>query len=85
MATQLISRVRKAFDVELPLRCLFEFPTISELATVLEEYRKTDQEHGAEIITRAVDSEAEELLARIDELSDEDVDVLLNDVLAEGA
>ena len=32
MATQLISRVRSAFQVELPLRCLFETPTVAEIA-----------------------------------------------------
>jgi hypothetical protein len=37
MATQLISRVRDAFDIDLPLRRLFEAPTIAELALAVEE------------------------------------------------
>ncbi len=32
LATQLVSRVRNAFSAELPVRRLFEFPTISSLA-----------------------------------------------------
>jgi aspartate racemase len=36
-ATQLISRVRTAFHIELPLRSLFEMPTISGFSEVLEQ------------------------------------------------
>jgi acyl carrier protein len=36
-ATQLISRLRSAFQIELPLRSLFETPTISGLSKVIEE------------------------------------------------
>ena len=36
LATQLISRVRQSFALELPLRVLFESPTIAELAFQIE-------------------------------------------------
>ncbi|HSF39112.1 MAG TPA: non-ribosomal peptide synthase/polyketide synthase [Thermoanaerobaculia bacterium] len=37
LATQLVSRVREAFEVEIPQRALFEAPTVGELARVIEE------------------------------------------------
>ncbi len=43
LAGQIISRVRAVFQVELPLRGLFESPVISELATRIEEARLTVQ------------------------------------------
>jgi amino acid adenylation domain-containing protein len=36
LATQLIARIRDTFKVELPLRKIFEFPTLSELASYLD-------------------------------------------------
>jgi acyl-coenzyme A synthetase/AMP-(fatty) acid ligase/acyl carrier protein len=44
LATQLISRVREKFQVEIALRQLFERPTIESFATVVEEA----QHHSAE-------------------------------------
>jgi acyl carrier protein len=38
MATQLISRIRDAFKVDLPLRALFENPTILGIAERLQEF-----------------------------------------------
>ncbi|HEY9767129.1 MAG TPA: amino acid adenylation domain-containing protein [Coleofasciculaceae cyanobacterium] len=37
LATQVISRIREAFAIELPIRCLFESPSVAQLAQTLIE------------------------------------------------
>jgi acyl carrier protein len=62
LATQVVSRMRKEFQQEIPLRSLFESPTVAELAEKIE---------GAK------SSEAERLLREIEGLSEEDARQLL--------
>jgi amino acid adenylation domain-containing protein len=62
LATQVVSRMRKTFNCEIPLRSLFESPTIAQLA----------QQIAA---SRAIESER--LLAEIEKLSDEEVETML--------
>lgn len=62
MATQLIGRIRNAFGYELPLRRLFQTPTISGLANAIYESQTTN----------ADDEEFAALLAELDGLSDDE-------------
>jgi acyl carrier protein len=67
-ATRVISLAQKAFEVELPLRTLFEKPTLEELALVISQSLAlgAEQEHLSPILTELEalsDQEAQQLLA----------------------
>jgi amino acid adenylation domain-containing protein len=63
MATQVISRVREALDVELPLRAFFETPTVASLAMVIVQSRSENSD----------DKTLEDILREIEELPAEGV------------
>jgi amino acid adenylation domain-containing protein len=60
IATQLISRIRREFRVELPLRAIFERPTVENLALYLLEQR-----------ARTIGFDAEKMLSELESSSDE--------------
>jgi amino acid adenylation domain-containing protein/FkbM family methyltransferase len=47
LATQAVLRLRSVFEVELPLRSLFESPTVSSLSSRIEELRLADTQNVA--------------------------------------
>jgi amino acid adenylation domain-containing protein len=66
LATQVISRLREAFHVELPLREIFEHPTIAELAQVISRLQ-----------TQQKEKEEREVMETINQLSEEEVEAML--------
>ncbi|MFP3380985.1 phosphopantetheine-binding protein, partial [Bacillus sp. SIMBA_069] len=43
LATQVVSRLQEVFQIELPLRELFEYSTVEALAKRLDQLRKGDK------------------------------------------
>jgi|KBSSwiStaDraftv2_1062776.scaffolds.fasta_scaffold17728_1 FkbH-like protein len=71
-ATRVIARVRDKFDVELPLRTLFEAPTVLELSQKVA----TDAEDGT-------DYRVADLKARIEAMSPDEVRAMLTELRAQ--
>ncbi|PSF28880.1 non-ribosomal peptide synthetase, partial [Aphanothece hegewaldii CCALA 016] len=69
LATQIMSRVREEFKIEIPLRTLFETPTIIGLAEFIINQQ----------LEQVDDELLESLLTEINDLSDEEIQKLLDE------
>ena len=66
-ATQVVSRLRDMFQCAIPLRHMFEFPTISELAAAIDS-KAIDELNGDKL---------DRLLGEVEEMSEEEAQKLL--------
>ena len=77
LATRVVARAQQALAMEIPLRLLYEHPRLSAFA------RAVDQTAGAALDAIPTRAELDELLVRIDDLGDEEIERLLGRLPAE--
>ncbi|MDQ6804346.1 MAG: amino acid adenylation domain-containing protein, partial [Actinomycetota bacterium] len=61
LATQVVSRVRDALDLELPLRMVFEAPTVASFARAIEELRDAETTSPAALAIQPLPRESRRL------------------------
>jgi tyrocidine synthetase-3 len=83
IATQVIGRVRQMLHTELLVRSVFESPTIAELATAIAKLEEQPKVTDTKINKRIDAHRAGDLLSKVDELSESELDSLLAEMLAE--
>ena len=81
MALELRNRIQTETGVTLPLVSIVEGPSVAELAVIV--FDKLKESFGGERVVRATDASPERVLDRLDDLSDENVDELLRQLLSE--
>ncbi|MGE5400842.1 MAG: phosphopantetheine-binding protein, partial [Ignavibacteriales bacterium] len=80
LATQYISSIRDMLNVEISLRTMFEHPTISELAAIIEQKQVENIGNDLPMISLLRgDGELTDLLKEIEMLPEDEVQKLLND------
>jgi acyl carrier protein len=86
LALQVMARIRSQFEVELPVRSLFEEPTLAALAEAVEKAQALGLKARMPALQRRARPEAtspspEALLAQLDNLSASELQTLLDRVL----
>jgi len=79
LATQVVSRVRQSFGIEMPLREMFESPTIAELSKAVEKIRSQQSVSGVSTITarKRGARNLDQVLSQVQQLSDDEARQLL--------
>ncbi|HVG20255.1 MAG TPA: amino acid adenylation domain-containing protein, partial [Blastocatellia bacterium] len=81
-ATQVVTHVRDVLQVDIPLRRMFETPTVAGLALAVEQSQGQTEEDRIEVISRPSEEEAGPLETLLGQLSSEELQALLLEVAA---
>jgi len=84
LVLQVIARIRKAFEIEIPVRVVFEYPTIAQIAAEVEKALAAGQKARTPTLqrrARPAGASQQALLAHLDTLSAAEVQALLEHVL----
>jgi acyl-coenzyme A synthetase/AMP-(fatty) acid ligase len=76
LATQVLSRIRREFNIDLPLRSLFEMPTIANIAEQVALAQHAPRADHPKI-ERVTQTGAEKTLSELDSLSEDQLDQLI--------
>jgi len=82
LATQVISRIGETLQVDVPLMKVFEFPVLVDLAQQILQLHSLPRTSKAVTIKRRNGATHDQLLARLDQLSEEEIGGLLNNMMA---
>ena len=77
LAAQVASCMRTAFGIDIPLRILFESPTIASLALYIAQKQHTQLSEKASNLLHMSQRDEAQMLAQINQLSKEELDALL--------
>ena len=77
LATQLMSRLRDKLQVELPVRALFDAPTVADLAVAVEQAQRGHGVPADVPIPRLDRTGADDAPTQVDRLSDAEIEAML--------
>jgi non-ribosomal peptide synthetase component F len=67
LATQVVGRMRTLFDCDLPLRTLFEAPTVSQIAAIITQIQPKS----------AIDADLAQMIDEVESMTDEEAETLM--------
>jgi acyl carrier protein len=83
LATKVTARIAKVFAIDVPVRVIFEMPTIAELAQAVEHAQREQPKAAMPTIgRRSREADMQKLLGRLSQLSDAELQNLIQNTKA---